>query len=94
MKKSVMVAMAGAVLFVGSLLLGFGGTVAGMINVFNSAAESGGTSAEELSGGISNSLISTGIGVPLSLVGLCLLVGGVVAYFAGGQIRTTEEQLG
>jgi hypothetical protein len=93
MKKSAKVAIAGAILFVGSLLLGVAGTVAGMIRVFNSAAESSGTSAEELAEGISNSLISTAVGIPLALVGLCLLVGGGVAYFAGGRKKTTEEQL-
>ena len=92
MKKSAKVAIAGAILFVGSLLLGVGGTVAGMIRAFNSVAESSGTSAEELSEGISNSLVSTAVGIPLALVGLCLLVGGAVAYFAGGRKKTPEEQ--
>jgi hypothetical protein len=92
MKISAKVAIAGAILFVGSLLLGVGGTVAGMIRVFNSAAESSGTAPEGLAEEISNSLISTAVGIPLALVGLCLWVGGGVTYFAGGRKKTTEEQ--
>ena len=92
MKKSAKVAIAGVILFVGSLLLGVGGTVAGMIRVFNRAADSSGTSPDDLAEGTINSLISTAVGIPLALVGLCLLVGGGVAYFAGGRKKTTEEQ--
>lgn len=92
MKKSAKIAIGGAVLFVGSLLLGVGGTGAGMIRLFNSAAESSGSSAEELAEGTMNALISTAVGIPLALVGLCLLVEGIVAYFAGGRKETTVEQ--
>lgn len=92
MKKSAKVAITGTVLFVGSLLLGVSGTVISMVRAFNNAAESGGASAQELSQGISNSLISTAIGIPIALLGLCLLVGGAIVYFAGGGKQDANEQ--
>lgn len=92
MKKSMKVAIAGAILFVVSLLLGVSGTIVGMIRSFNSAAEPGGVSPDELAQGIGTSLIGTLIAIPFALVGLCLLVGGVVAYVNGRGQRGTEER--
>lgn len=84
--------MGGAILFVVSLLLGVSGTIVGMIRSFNSAAESGAVSPDELAEGIRTSLIATLIAMPFALVGLCLLVGGVVAYVTGRGKRGTEER--
>jgi biopolymer transport protein ExbB/TolQ len=83
MKKSAKVMIAGAVLFVGSLILGVGGTVVGMISSFNQVASSGQADTEEVSEAIGTSLIPTMIGMPIAFIGLCLLVGGVIAYFVG-----------
>ena len=78
MRTSAKVTISGAVLFVGSLVLGVGGTIMGMIRSFNSVAESGTGSSQELAEGISNSLISTVVGIPLALIGLGLLIGGLI----------------
>ncbi len=60
MKKSVKVMIAGAVLFVGSLLFGVGGTVIGMIRSFNQVASSGQANPEELAAEwVSTSLVTT-----------------------------------
>ncbi|MBT3376493.1 MAG: hypothetical protein HN742_41535 [Lentisphaerae bacterium] len=91
MRKSAKVAIAGAILFLGSLLLGIGGTIVGMVRSFNTVAESGSASAEELSQGISCSLISTMVGIPFALVGFCLLIGGAIAYFTHGRSEAAEE---
>ena len=91
MKKSAKVAIAGAVLLLGSLMFGVGGTVIGMVRSFSSVAESSNGSAQELSEGIANSLICTVIGIPLAFIGLCLLVGGSIACIAGRGKTTTED---
>lgn len=92
MRKSIKVTIAGAVLLVGSLVLGVGGTIMGMIRSFNSAAESGTASAGELAEGVSNSLISTAVGIPLALIGLGLLVGGLIAFSTGKPESKRAEQ--
>ena len=79
MRTSGKVSIVGAVLFGGSLLLGVGGTIMGMIRSFNSAAESGAASQQELAEGVGNSLISMAVGMPFALLGLGLLVGGLIA---------------
>jgi len=56
MRTSLKVTIAGVVLFVGSLVLGVGGTIIGMIRSFNSVSESGAASPEELAEGVGNSL--------------------------------------
>ncbi len=84
MKKSVKVMIAGAVLFVGSLLFGVGGTVIGMIRSFNQVASSGQANPEELAAEwVSTSLVTTMICIPIAFIGLCLFIGGLISYFLG-----------
>ncbi len=90
MNKSVKVTIAGAVLFVGSLFLGMGGAILGMIRSFNQTASSGHTSPAELSEGIGLSLTATLIAIPAAFIGLCLLIGGLIACF-GGKNRADNE---
>ena len=90
MKNPVKLMIAGAVLFVGSLIFGVGGTVVGMISSFNQVASSGQADTEKLSEEIGTSLIPTMIGMPIAFIGLCLLVGGVIAYFVGRNKNADE----
>lgn len=53
-----------------SPLLGLFGTVTGMIQVFRTIAESGGGQAAELSGGISQALITTAAGLAIAIPAL------------------------
>lgn len=93
MKQSVKVLISGLVLLVGGMVFGFGGTIIGMIRSFNSVAASSGTaSSEKLAEGIGNSLLSTAIGIPVSFIGLCLVVGGTIAYFVGRKKAVPETQ--
>ena len=90
MKKSIKVSIVGAVLLVGGLVVYLGGTTIGIMRSFNSVAESGTSSPEQLAEGISNSLISTAVGIPVSILGFCLLVGGAIAYLSGRQQDKSE----
>lgn len=93
MKTSVKVLVSGVVLLVGAMIFGVGGTVIGMIHSFNNAAaSSGSTSPDKLAEGIGNSLISTAIGVPVAVIGLSLIIGGIVAYFVGKNNSKSKEQ--
>ena len=92
-KKSIRVLRVGVVLFVGGLVFGLGGTIIGMIRSFNSSVGQSGTALpEQLAGNISNALISTAIGIPVSFIGLCLVIGGLIAYFMGRRQRAYEKQ--
>ncbi len=73
---------AGAVLLVGGCLTGLVGTMLAMIDAFAPTAESTVT-ADELAAEISDSLVSTEIGLLISGVGFCLLIGGFTAYLVG-----------
>ena len=93
MKKSIKVLISGVVLLVGGMVFGLGATIIGMVRSFNTVAASSGTaSAEELAEGICNSLICTAIGIPVSFIGLCLVVGGTIAYLMGRQEAASEKQ--
>lgn len=92
MKNSAKVAIAGAILLIGSPVLGVAVTFAGMLRVLNSAAESTGTPIQEGPLGVSIALISTLVITSLTLIGLCLLIGGIVTYLAGGPENTAEKQ--
>ncbi len=83
MKKSVKVMIVGVILFIGSLLFAVGGTVIGMIRSFNQIASSSQPNTEELAEWVSTSFTITMIGIPIAFLGLCLLIGGVIAYFVG-----------
>ncbi len=73
---------AGKVLFVGSLLVGVGGTVIGMIQAFGIIQQSQGqVQAEDLAASIRMSMHTTMAMGPFTLLGLCLLVvGGIGRY--------------
>ena len=94
MRRSAKVAVFGGILFVGSLLVSLGGTVLGMMGGFNSLATSGEASEEQLAETLGNSLTLTGLLLPVAFVGLCLLAGGIIAYFAGRGKETPEERPG
>ena len=79
MRRSAKVAMAGAFLLVGSLAAGLSGTAIGMIQAFNTGATSGEDSNAELSEAVGSSLRLTALLLPLAFIGLCLLVGGIIA---------------
>ena len=61
-------------------LFGMAGTVFGMVTAFNELDSSGATDPERLSGTISTSLITTAIGLVVSLFGLILLVISLVRW--------------
>jgi uncharacterized membrane protein len=90
MKRSIKVLIAGALLLVGGFVFGLAGTIMGMIRTFSRIAESGTGSPKQLAEGIDNSLISTAVGIPVSFIGLCLVIGGLIAYFVGKQQSKSE----
>jgi hypothetical protein len=84
MKNSVKVCVAGAILFVGGICAGVIGTVFGMIISFNRIGNSPNTpQPREIAEGLSYSVISTSIGMGVSFLGLCLGLGGLIAYLVG-----------
>jgi hypothetical protein len=84
MKNSVKVAIAGGVLFVGGIVVGVGVTVVGMMCAFTAIGNSPTTPPpSELAEGIGYSLMATSIGMGVSFLGFCILIGGVIAYVAG-----------
>jgi biopolymer transport protein ExbB/TolQ len=71
----------GALLLGGGFVLGLGGTLIGMLGAFSSVAESATPpSPAQLTAGVSLALITTAIGVAISVIGLCLVIGGLVAW--------------
>ncbi|CAA6694232.1 MULTISPECIES: MotA/TolQ/ExbB proton channel family protein [unclassified Lentimonas] len=83
MKKSVKIIIAGSVLFAGGIVFGVGGTVVNMIEAFDVIEASGVGDPDALAAEIGDSLIATVIGIPVSFVGFCMFLGGIIAYFVG-----------
>jgi biopolymer transport protein ExbB/TolQ len=84
MRKSIQVVIAGVVLFIGGLVLGLGGVLVGTMQSFDRMADSTAPPVPgQLAEGLSLALVATAIGIPISLIGLCLVVGGLVAWFLG-----------
>ncbi|OVE74837.1 hypothetical protein BVX97_06145 [bacterium E08(2017)] len=81
MRTSAKISIAGGILIIGSLVLGVGGTIMEMIELFNTTAETG--EAANLAEGISKSLLSTVVGLSMATVGLGLVGGGLIALFTG-----------
>ena len=73
-----------------SPLIGMVGTVTGMINTFRSATESGATGIQSLSGGISEALITTVMGLSIAIP--CLLVHALLSRVAQSRIRQLEDK--
>ena len=80
MKSSVKIIIVGAVLFAGGILFGVGGTVISMIT-FNAVSPSEPGAPDILAEEISNALVTTAIGIPISMIGFGLSLGGTIAYF-------------
>ena len=93
MKKSVKIIILGILLFASGIVFGLGGTVISMINAFDTIQESGTGDADALAEDISNSLITTAIGIPVALLGFSLSAGGTIAYFVGRNKPNTPEQM-
>jgi hypothetical protein len=84
MKKSVKVAIAGAVLFVVGFAVGVGITLFGMIDAFQTIAQSGAKARpEQVAEAVHSSMMATWIGLGVSFLGLCLGLGGLIVYFKG-----------
>lgn len=81
MKSSVKIIIVGAVLFTGGIVFGVGGTVISMIDTFNAVSVSEPGDPDILTGEISNALVTTAIGIPVSMIGFGLSLGGTIAYF-------------
>jgi len=92
MKRSVKMIIAGSVLFAGGIVFGVGGTIVSMIGAFDTMAVSGVDDSEMLAEELSNALITTAIGIPVSLAGFSLLVGGSICYFTGKNKENVSEQ--
>ena len=95
MGKSAKVMTVGAGVFVGGLVIVVGGNLIGIAS-FDRATEPGNPSLEGASEGIVKVLFSTVVGTPIAVVGFCLLLGGLIAYFIGkresrGEGRSTES---
>ena len=94
MKVSVKIIILGSVIFAGGFIFGVGGTVISMIDAFNAVQESGATAdPDALAEDISNSLVTTAIGIPIALIGFSLFVGGIIAYFIGRNKPENSEKM-
>ena len=82
MSKPVRVVLVGVALLMGGCLLGVGTTLAAMVGSFHQMAGSGGPAPEQLSEGLNISMIATATGILVAIVGLCLTIGGLVAWMA------------
>jgi hypothetical protein len=89
MKTSIKVSIAGAVLFVGGFVLGFGVTVLVMVQAFNTIDNSSGTPvpSEQVTETVRYAFMVTSIGIGVSFLGLCLGLGGLIAYLVGRKRR-------
>ena len=83
MKKSVKVIITGSILLVTGAVGGVVCTVLGMVHTFNQLGTqpAGPATTQYLATGIQATLLCTGIGFAIAFVGLCLAVGGAIAYF-------------
>lgn len=72
--------IAGSILFILGSLVGVGGTILGMVLTFNTLSSSGVSSSEPVAAGVSSSLITTVIGIPLGFLGLGLLLFSLAAF--------------
>ena len=81
MKSSVKIIIVGAVLFAGGIVFGVGGTVISMIDAFDAVSPSEPGAPDILAEEISNALVTTAIGIPISMIGFGLSLGGTIAYF-------------
>ncbi len=90
MRQAVEIAVSGMILLVGGLVFGFGGTLIRMIATFNSGAESGTASPDQVTHGILSPLLSMVVGIPISMFGLCLVVSGAIAYVVARELHQYE----
>ena len=93
MKRSAKATIAGTIVFLAGLVFGIGGIVH-MLQSFNSPGGSNSVSAQELAESVTTSFISTAIGVPLAIIGLCLGIGGLIFYLKRRDKTTNGEQHG
>ena len=81
MKTPIKAMIAGILLFSGGLLLALGGSLLGMTGAFARVADSATpASPSQLAEGIPLALFTSAIGIPISLIGLCLAIGGLIAW--------------
>jgi biopolymer transport protein ExbB/TolQ len=72
--------ISGIILFIAGPTIGIVGTILGMITAFRSHSSSGTVDSEPLAAGISSSLMTTAIGIPVGLLGLALLLFSLFAF--------------
>ncbi len=96
MKNANKLLKAGMVLFVGSLAVGFLTTVFSMVRTFETLGDSGShVAASDVADAISYCMIVTSISTYVALFSLCLIIGGVIVYFAkkrGGNCPFCSEE--
>jgi len=94
MKKSIKVLVVGAVLLVGGLVFGLGCTVIGMMWTFSRLGSTQDVSPDQLGESLVSSFMFSAIGIPVAIVGFCLIVGGSIAYLVGRErdkFQITQE---
>ena len=93
MKNSAKIAVTGAILFVGGIVIGVAVTVLGMMWSFNTIGNSPDrVSSSQVASDISYALMATSIGMCVSAVGFCLLIGGAIAYVVGRKRCRAPQQ--
>ena len=93
MKKSIKVLITGSILLVVGAVGGVVSTVAGMVHTFNQLGTqpAGPATTQHLASQIHATLLCSGIGFGIAFIGLCLALGGTIAYFV--QKSTSEPSI-
>jgi len=88
MRTSKKVITTGVIIFVSSVIIGISGTVITMIQSFNKITESKELNKSEI---VTGDLELTIICMPFAFIGICLIIGGLIAYFANKNKEDAES---
>jgi len=91
MRISKKVITTGIIIFVSSIIIGTSGTVITMIQSFYKIIESKEINKSEIAKNATENLELTIICIPFAFIGICLITGGLIAYFANKSKEVAES---
>jgi len=91
MRISKKVITTGAIILVSSIIIGISGTVITMIQSFNKITESKEINKSEIAKNATENMELTITCMPFAFIGICLIIGGLIAYFANKSKKNAEN---
>jgi len=91
MRISKKVITTGVIIFVSSVIIGTSGTVITMIQSFNKINESPEINKSEIAENAIRNFELTITCIPFAFIGICLIIGGLIAYFANKSKEDAES---